>query len=205
LSLVLIGQSSSARVIRDFRYPSDRRGWSWLPSLYFELGLDSKVGSIKSNDENNIPKANLLGAGASSHIGWSPSFFNLGMGVEYFQWSQITDVATIGNLNLGGTQYSIFINGGVHFGSYSILAKYYVHSVYTFENNSRNGNQLTLEGIDASFGLDVLYHVSHFVYMGVSYASTTYQSYKEATISNDLTQQQTTSLSSLGFKVGLIF
>jgi len=160
---------------------------------------------MKSNDQTNIPKANLLGTGASSHIGWAPSIFNFGLGVDYFNWSQVTDVAKIGNLNLGGTQLGYFLNGGFHIGSYTVLGKYFLHSVYTFENQSRAGNQLSLEGIDTSFSFELLYHISHSIFWGASYGNITYDNYKEASIGGDLTQQQKTSLTSIGLKLGLIF
>ena len=203
--IVFFLEPASARFVTDYKYPTDNRGWSWFPSFYFEGGLETKYGSMVSQDQRKVPKVNLSGFGVSGHIGWAPSFLNLGLGGEYIKWNQITDIAKVNNINVGGTQTGTFLLAGLHFLKLTFAAKYFLTSTYEFSQTSSFDTQVSLRKLDPSFSLELLYHASHYITYGLSYGSINYKSYEEASTKGTLTEEQKTELKRFGLKLGILF
>lgn len=202
---VFFSKSTQARFLTDYKYPTDRRGWSWFPSIYLEGALESMYGTMVSRDQRKVPKVNLSGIGVTGHIGWAPSIFNLGVGVEYFKWSQITDIANVNNINVEGTQNTTFVVAGLHMTKFTFLSKYFLTSSYEFSKVSNAGTQVSLQNLEPSFSFEVLYHASHYITYGVSYGSINYKSYEEASVEGVLSEDQKTELKRFGIKIGILF
>jgi hypothetical protein len=203
--ILLLFKPAHARFVTDYKYPTDNRGWSWFPSFYFEGGLETKYGTMVSQDQRKVPKVNLSGIGASGHVGWAPSFFNVGIGGEYVKWNQITDISKVGNINVTGTQIGTFVLAGLHFSKITFLSKYFLTSTYEFSQTSSFDTQVSLRKLEPSFSFELLYHASHFITYGLSYGSINYKSYQEASTKGTLTEEQKTELKRFGLKLGILF
>jgi hypothetical protein len=205
LILTCLSISALSKNIRDPSYPIDPKGWSWFPSFYLQGGTFFRHGTMASKDDVTIKSRDLYGIGLDGHLGFILLNLNLGVGGEIAKFYQITDPSEVENSNTAGTKKSTYILLGKNFGRVSLLGKYYVTSNYTFEYANPSGIQGELSSPNASYSVELTYHVDGDIFMSLSLNNITYKEYNLPTSSVALTEDSTSTLKTYGFVIGYIF
>lgn len=160
---------------------------------------------LKTEAEEEYQNRRNYVYGLDASVGMRVSFMYVGYGIDYSIWNQTKDASNYNNTNTNGTMigHSLVLGTGTR--NIGLLLKWYLSSEYEYSKANQDGGKVSLEEVEGSYNIQLIYKISPISYIGLQYINVEYEKASISGTSSVLSNTLKPRLSGYGLVYGFSF